>query len=81
MTSLEQHRASYPDMGYALSNGEYSLDILAAAVAIEPAHPEEGCLYSLNASVPRKQWREEDFLNTVITPLQILGKTIATILK
>ena len=78
---LEQSDSFYADNGYAYSNGEFSDDILAAAFAIEPKDSAQGCFYSLNASVPRKLWREQKFIDEVIPALEQLSKTISKMLQ
>lgn len=78
---LNNSDAFYAEHGHAFSNGDFSEDILAAAFAIEPSDPTVGCFYSLNASVPRKLWKEQKFIDIVIPALKQLSVTIAQILK
>lgn len=79
LQTLTHHQHTYQHQGFSVSNGEYSDDILAVAVAI--GGQDGQVLYSINASVPRSQWQEYEFIDQVVQPLQHLAKEIEHLLE
>ena len=90
-TMLQTQQDYYTRQHYTLSDGDYQEDILAIAVAIprlttdvanntglanSQGHSQESG-YVLNASVPRSQWQLDEFISTLLVPLQQLAQQLA----
>lgn len=73
---LDQHCKFYEDNNYAISNGDYSSEILAIAVAIQSQKNNDN-LYSLNASVPSSLWNEKEYIQHISEPLNKLALQIS----
>lgn len=80
LINLNKHEEFYQKQQFALSDGDYSVDILAVAVAILPDNQTEGLKYAINASVPNSQWHKSDFIDKIVLPLQRLAKEIQQII-
>ena len=74
-TTLIDSAQHYQSHGYTLSDGEYSTDILAVAVAVFDVTTEHYG-YSLNASVPRANWNAEQYAAMIVPKLQALAEQI-----
>lgn len=65
----------YETRGYTLSDGDFSADILAVAVGVFDVATGHYA-YSLNASVPRANWKVEDYAEIIVPKLQKLAERI-----
>ncbi|WP_066567476.1 IclR family transcriptional regulator [Snodgrassella sp. CFCC 13594] len=74
---LQDHKIYFEQHGYALSNGEFSSDILAVAVGVYN-RAEERFTHSINASAPSTRWHMDDFIRDVAPKLQVLAHQIST---
>lgn len=74
-TALTHASQYYETHGYTLSDGEFSTDILAVAVGVFDVTTGHYA-YSLNASVPRANWKSEDYAAMIVPKLQKLAEVI-----
>ncbi|MDO5651432.1 MAG: IclR family transcriptional regulator [Moraxella sp.] len=74
-TLLEQHATSYHAQGYSISNGEFSPDIMAVAVAVYNPLAKRHT-HAINASVPASTWQQADFVDFICDKLQRLAVQI-----
>lgn len=74
--TLQQQAAFFRQHGYALSNGEFSPDILAIAVGVYN-RAEGRYTHALNASVPASRWKVDDFVHDIAPRLQRLADIIS----
>ncbi|WP_201526915.1 IclR family transcriptional regulator [Psychrobacter frigidicola] len=73
--ALTQASRYYETHGYTLSDGDFSIDILAVAVGIFDVTTGHYA-YSLNASVPRANWDADDYASRIVPKLQALAERI-----
>ena len=67
----------YKMHGYTVSDGEFSMDILAVAVGVFDVATGQYS-YSLNASVPSANWESEDYAAMIVPKLQALAERIGS---
>lgn len=75
--NLNKANKHFEEKGYTLSDGEFSPDILAVAVAVFDVATNHFA-YSLNASVPRASWDAEDYVAQIVPKLQVLAERIGS---
>lgn len=74
-TALAEATEHYAKYGYTVSDGEFSTDILAIAVGVFDVATGQYA-YSLNASVPRANWKVAEYEAAMVFKLQALAKEI-----
>ena len=74
-SALEEATKYYDIQGYTLSDGEFSTDILAVAVGVFDVTTGHYA-YSLNASVPRANWKADEYAAMIVPKLQALAEKI-----
>lgn len=74
-TALVDAEKYYETHRYTSSDGEFSPDILAVAVGVFDAATGHYA-YSLNASVPRANWKAEEYAAMIVPKLQALAERI-----
>ncbi len=72
---LDQAAHAYPQQGYVLVKGDFSYDIIAAAVGLKDfSQPHKH--FSLNASAPSSLWSEADYASFIVPKLKQLAADI-----
>ena len=74
-SALSDAAEHYKVHGYALSDGEFSTDILAMAVGVFDVATGQHA-YSLNASVPSANWQADEYVAMIVPKLQALAEKI-----
>lgn len=72
---LHFHYQFYCQHGYAISDGDYSSDILAVGVGV--FDKALGCFtHAINASVPKAHWQADEYVDYIVPKLQKLAEKI-----